>query len=200
MRYKVAEIFSSFQGEGVFTGTPAVFVRFAGCNLDCPWCDTDHSEKMTLSLTELVAKVQAELKCYPARHLVLTGGEPMLQVTHDLLRRLLGDFPNVRVQVETNGSVHRLLPLSVFVTVSPKDLLSAAPMLFRADELKVVLTPYWTEERIEELLRGELARLSSFCIQPLDRGDGTNWEQALVLCRRFQARLSIQTHKLVGAP
>lgn len=74
---KVNEIFFSIQGEGYFTGTPAVFVRFSGCNLRCPFCDTEHKEGKMLSDDEIIA----EIRRYPALHVVLTGGEPCMQVT-----------------------------------------------------------------------------------------------------------------------
>ena len=76
---KINEIFYSIQGEGYFTGTPAVFVRFSGCNLRCPFCDTEHKEGKMLSDDDIIA----EINRYPALHVVLTGGEPCMQVTYD---------------------------------------------------------------------------------------------------------------------
>jgi 7-carboxy-7-deazaguanine synthase len=74
----ISEIFYSLQGEGVLTGVPSVFVRTSGCNLRCNWCDTPYAswkpEGKTMSVEEIVAAVRA----YPAQHVVLTGGEPML--------------------------------------------------------------------------------------------------------------------------
>ena len=74
MAYPVNEIFYSLQGEGRFTGTPAVFVRFAGCNRRCEFCDTDFSASVPMTADEIVAEVEK----YPARHVVFTGGEPTL--------------------------------------------------------------------------------------------------------------------------
>ena len=73
--YPLVEIFESLQGEGRNTGRPVVFVRFAGCNLSCPWCDTDVSRRFALSLEELVA----EVKSFRAKSVILTGGEPTVQ-------------------------------------------------------------------------------------------------------------------------
>ena len=73
--YKINEIFYSLQGEGFYSGTPAVFVRFSGCNLRCEFCDTQHQQGMMMSLQDIVTEVNK----YPnAPLLVLTGGEPSL--------------------------------------------------------------------------------------------------------------------------
>ena len=78
---RVNEIFYSLQGEGYHTGTPAVFLRFSGCNLACPFCDTDFSDSTPMTAEEILAAVTA----FPAHHIVLTGGEPLLQVDNQLL-------------------------------------------------------------------------------------------------------------------
>ena len=73
-KYKINEIFYSLQGEGYFTGVPAIFIRFSGCNLRCPFCDTDHH-----SYTEMTAEEIAQaISEYPAETIILTGGEPTL--------------------------------------------------------------------------------------------------------------------------
>ena len=83
---RINEIFYSLQGEGYWTGTPAVFVRFSGCNLKCGFCDTEHGGFVDMSEEEIVAAVNS----FPARHVVLTGGEPALQISVSLLSRLKG--------------------------------------------------------------------------------------------------------------
>ena len=98
MAYPVNEIFYSLQGEGRFTGTPAVFVRFAGCNRRCEFCDTDFSESTPMSADEIVAEVEK----YPARHVVFTGGEPTLSLDSELCG-MLKDRAHY-LQIETNGS------------------------------------------------------------------------------------------------
>ena len=71
---KINEIFYSLQGEGYYTGTPAIFIRFSGCNLKCSFCDTQHEEGTMMTDDEIIA----EVKKYPAVTVVLTGGEPSL--------------------------------------------------------------------------------------------------------------------------
>ena len=82
--YKVNEIFYTLQGEGRFTGTPAVFLRFSGCNLACSFCDTEFTEYSLLSLNRIVEQVCI----FPSRHIVITGGEPLLQLTDSLASAL----------------------------------------------------------------------------------------------------------------
>jgi organic radical activating enzyme len=130
---KVNEIFYSLQGEGCHSGTPAVFVRLSGCNLRCPFCDTRHEHGTEMSVAEVVEAVRQ----YPAHLVVVTGGEPALQLTPSLVDAL--HAAGRRVAVETNGT--RPLPANVdWVTLSPKDAFlgpQAAPVLTKADELKL---------------------------------------------------------------
>jgi len=119
---KMIEHFLSVQGEGIHAGVPAVFVRLATCNQNCKFCDTrySHSEGTERSIEDLVK----ELRQYKtANHLVITGGEPLLQAT-EVLNLLL----NVRldysfITIETNGSIYpedSIIPLVDFFSVSPK--------------------------------------------------------------------------------
>ena len=78
---KINEIFYSLQGEGFHTGTPAVFIRFSGCNLRCPFCDTRHEEGTLMSDEQLIEALAA----YPCRMVILTGGEPSLWIDEALI-------------------------------------------------------------------------------------------------------------------
>lgn len=96
------EIFYSIQGEGARTGSPAVFIRTAGCNLHCSWCDTKHSWGNGIELTEQEAAQR--ILHYKAPGLVITGGEPLMQTT--ALERLLSLLPtDIFIEVETNGTI-----------------------------------------------------------------------------------------------
>ena len=81
---RINEIFYSLQGEGFFTGTPAVFIRFSGCNLQCDFCDTTHQSFTDMSEDEIVQQAAN----YAGRHVVITGGEPSLQLTASLVDKL----------------------------------------------------------------------------------------------------------------
>lgn len=95
---KINEIFYSLQGEGYHTGTPAIFVRFSGCNLKCDFCDTQHEEGTMMTDEEIIT----EVKKYPAVTVVLTGGEPSLWIDDQLIDLLhqAGKY----VTIETNGT------------------------------------------------------------------------------------------------
>lgn len=104
--YPVAEKFVSLSGESLYAGMPAAFIRFQGCNLECSWCDTrwaiDPAGKADLEPAgELVKWVHQS----GVRHLILTGGEPLLQPEISSLIRSMMSIPGIRVEIETNGSV-----------------------------------------------------------------------------------------------
>ena len=213
--YAVKEIFYTLQGEGAHTGRPAVFLRFAGCNLwtglqrdrdkgpgGCSrWCDTDFVGTDGAAggkFDSAAALVDAVASQWPAASLratpfvVCTGGEPLLQLDE----RLVAEF-NRRgwfVSVETNGTVE---PPSgrLWLTVSPK---ANAPLrVTRGNELKLVYPQTGAEpERFQDL------DFEHFFLQPMDSPDvERNTARALEYCRTHpQWRLSLQTHKILKIP
>lgn len=181
-QYRVNEIFYSLQGEGVHTGLPAVFVRFSGCNKRCGFCDTDFAAFTLMSAADIVAAVMH----YPSDTVILTGGEPALQID-DALVVALHDAGR-RIHVETNGSLP--LPFGIdWVTCSPKD---RDIRLHRADEVKVVFTgddPQWAAE----LFDGAVLSLQPMsCLNTAATVD--------YIKSHPWWRLSLQTHKLIDIP
>lgn len=192
---RINEIFYSLQGEGYWTGTPAVFIRFSGCNLNCDFCDTEHDSGQQLTIDNIISEVSK----YPTRHIIFTGGEPTLQLTRELIDRLhaLGKY----LHMETNGS----LPLADgidkeldWITVSPKD----APIkIQRVDELKVLY-----HGAGQDMARFDLIPTTgSDCryLQPCDVKDSEINDRIMTdtieyIKRHPQWRLSLQTHKLLG--
>lgn len=142
----LAEIFSSVQGEGAWSGERMVFVRFAGCNRTCPWCDTDHRPRLELDEADLVTRVRELADDSLTNRVVLTGGEPLLQVEESLVD-LLKDA-DLEVHLETNGTIVPPTDAFDWIAVSPKTL---TPEAFAQvawnftytdiDEVKVVLGP-----------------------------------------------------------
>ncbi len=185
----INEIFYSLQGEGHYTGCPAVFVRMARCNLSCSFCDTAFDSYSELSEEEIVARV----KQYPARHVVLTGGEPTLQLSATLLRLLRAD--GYFIQLETNGTVDlsdEILSLLDWITCSPK---GARVRLRRIDEQKTI----FTGDSEPVMLPGA----TDYRLQPCDTGDRQRnallLQQTIAYIKQHpQWRLSLQTHKLIG--
>lgn len=191
--YRVNEIFFSLQGEGFWTGTPMVFVRLSGCNLRCPFCDTDHSAFKEMTADEMVAAVRA---CGgECRRICLTGGEPSLQADDSLIQAF--HEASYTVHMETNGTY--ALPAGVdWVTLSPKDQVAGlkgngAVVIPKADELKLVLAP-----------GADPSAWVSFpatwhFLQPCDSEGVMNTEQTINYIQSHPIwRLSLQTHKLLG--
>ena len=116
---KVSEIFTSFQGEGPYIGTPATFLRLYGCNLNCEWCDTDISTYEMLSVDDVAEILITQMEFNNINLLVITGGEPTLQMEE--IKRLIKELPDdIKIQLETNGSIFEYLPEIEYV-ISPKE-------------------------------------------------------------------------------
>ena len=194
--YRINEIFYSLQGEGYWTGTPMVFLRFSGCNLKCPFCDTDHSGYREMSAEEIVlAALQAGGEC---RRVCVTGGEPSLQLDNALVDALHG--AEFRIHVETNGT--RPLPTGVdWVTLSPKSDVKSLKgdgtvVLGKADEVKVVYEGCSVD-------KWAAFPADWHFLQPCDTGDETKNKAVLAetidhIQRHPCWRLSLQTHKLMN--
>ena len=213
MTYAVKEIFFTLQGEGANTGRPAVFCRFAGCNLwtgreadradaTCTFCDTDFvgvdgpGGGKFVSADDLARAVAEQWPAHVsarARKLVVcTGGEPLLQMDADIVRALHAN--GFEIAIETNGT--QMPPEGIdWICVSPK--VGAPLVLASGNELKLVYPqPGGEPERYADL------DFEQFFLQPLDGLDRErNTELALAYCLSHpQWRLSIQTHKLLGIP
>jgi organic radical activating enzyme len=187
----LAEIFYSVQGEGTWTGTPAVFVRLAGCNLNCRFCDTDYSTKFFASVDAVVTRVRELGGDCPM--IVLTGGEPFAQrESSALIDALRAD--GRRVHVESNGSIAVPLPDDVWLTVSPKERLDAA-MAGRANEVKLIV-----DGRVpDEWLTAFEGRAIPTFLQP-EGNKRANIALALEAAKAAPGRfrLGLQTHKFIG--
>lgn len=190
---RVNEIFFSLQGEGFHTGTPAVFIRLSGCNLRCPFCDTDFEAYREMTEDEICSEVRSVSGGMGA-FVVITGGEPSLQLTDTLIDRLHED--GCYVAVETNGT-HRLPDNVDWVTLSPKsDFVSekaAVPVVSDVDEVKLVYTG-----QDVEAWRLRTHALHYF-LQPCEQGGKMNTDATMAyILQHPWWRLSLQTHKMIG--
>jgi organic radical activating enzyme len=156
---KINEIFASVQGEGRFQGTPAIFVRTSGCPNNCEFCDTDHESWVDQSLDDIIIAITGLNPDARIKHIVLTGGEPMVQNAKEL-ETLVSTLvvQGYKVQIETSGIncgsdvLKKRFGSNVFVTVSPKATAlkrNGAYLPQSIDELKFVY-PFESKE-VEEI-------------------------------------------------
>ncbi len=184
--YRINEIFYSLQGEGYFTGTPSVFIRFSGCNLHCSFCDTDFSAYTEMTANEILSAVQALTNDHRV-HIVLTGGEPTLQLDSVLIDAL--HETGKMICLETNGT--RPIPSGIdWVTCSPKQ--DATISLSYTDELKVVFTGVDVEP-----LRNAIPATHYF-LQPCSCSNTA--EVVAYIKQHPWWHLSLQTHKYIDIP
>jgi 7-carboxy-7-deazaguanine synthase len=203
----IQEIFPTIQGEGLYVGWPAVFVRLGGCNLQCVFCDTEFDSYKAIDIEEILKTIQQfsynKNQKRTRKLVVITGGEPMLQPIEFLCQKLIEN--NFLVQIETNGTFYRKLPAEVKIICSPKN-----------NKNNVLAIKPWWQDCIsafkfvvsDSVLGYEkiFFDLNSFNIpvyvQPIDENcqkrNLANLNLALDLCNQYGYILSLQTHKLIG--
>jgi organic radical activating enzyme len=200
---KISEIFPSVQGEGLRQGEPTIFVRFAGCNLRCAFCDTKYARTGGTKITveRIAARVAAVGKKFPASWVALTGGEPLVQYLGALIRRLRTD--GFRIQVETNGTIYRPWPVD-WLTVSPKPRRWSYDPRFRrrADEVKLVVTKSLTPAVVARLRREFPARVP-ILLQPesnaaWSRARGRRLLEEALRDGLENIRVTVQLHRIYG--
>ena len=195
--YKINEIFYSLQGEGFHAGTPAVFVRFSGCNLRCSFCDTQHQAGQMMSVQEIVEEVNK----YPLAPLVvLTGGEPSLFIDETFVAELKRKTGK-KIAIETNGT--RPLPNNLdWVTLSPKSAFEGGDLepcvLTYCDELKVIYLG-------QDLTQYDGIEAKHRFLQPCFCEDETQRKANMKACvdavmQNPGWRLSLQIHRVLNIP
>lgn len=193
---RVNEIFYSLQGEGRFTGCAAVFVRLSGCNLKCPFCDTDFKDYKEMTEEEIVDEVCRLQGDQTTRFVVITGGEPTLQDCTKLINLL--HTKNTFVAMETNGT--HPVPTNIdWVTVSPKVAYVGSigtPKVTECDEVKVVFDG---QAEVSDYDIGA----DYYYLQPCDTGDAEKNKEIINQCVEFIKQnpkwtLSLQTQKIIN--
>ncbi|NER48006.1 MAG: 7-carboxy-7-deazaguanine synthase QueE [Symploca sp. SIO1A3] len=188
------------QGEGYWAGTPADFIRLAGCPVRCSWCDTGYSDggtglpRLTKSIAELLAQLRSP-------YVVITGGEPFIHPKLPELVEAIG-ATNRKVSIETSGAFWQEIPQWVWVTLSPKEHISPqypvkSQMWQRANEIKLVIATGSELDFYAQHL--QLKESRPVFLQP-------EWTQrehtvplVLELLNKFpRYRLSVQLHKYIG--
>jgi len=213
-RLDLKEIFYTLQGEGPFAGQSAVFIRLAGCNLQCPGCDTDYTtDSMVVDAYDVVRRVQ-DIAAPHCRLVVITGGEPFRQDLKLLVRLLYGQ--NFTVQIETNGtfpcpgSIRKLTtivvsPKTPVISITHPDAfkyVASADDIDPEDGLPRIALQHGTK-RLARPPSGYQYRGLVY-LQPADEQDpeknAKNQEAVVQACLRYGHRLCLQTHKIVGLP
>lgn len=216
----VNSIFLTFQGEGLFAGKPAVFVRLAGCNLQCPNCDTEYTKRRKMTVGFIYADVlklaKTALEGNPSEKMlvVITGGEPFRQ-NLKYITDLLISSNNFIVQIETNGTLYQEIHEKVFIVCSPKTGNVHKLLASRVNAFKYVVD---VETGVDEYgfpvkalghpNSGHIYRpppelkFVDIYIQPADNKDHNtnelNLKLAMSVCQSYNRILCIQTHKIIN--
>ncbi|CNF08804.1 7-carboxy-7-deazaguanine synthase QueE [Yersinia nurmii] len=221
MLYPINEMFQTLQGEGFFTGVPAIFVRLQGCPVGCSWCDTKHTWEKNVDREVDVQRILVKTEesdawgnaseqqlltilrqqGYTARHVVITGGEPCI---YDLLPlTTLLEQEGFSCQIETSGTYEVQCSEKTWVTVSPKvnmrgGLKVLEQALTRADEVKHPVGRMRDIEALDALLatlHDDKQRI--IALQPISQKEEAT-RLCIETCIARNWRLSMQTHKYLN--
>ncbi len=207
MALNVHEIFYSLQGETTTAGLTSVFIRLAGCNLDCTWCDTPNAKSggTEMTIDQIMAKVEG---LEPFNHITLTGGEPLMQEDSlPLLHRLTDN--GYDVQVETNGSVlFDNMPRGVRIIADVKTPSSGEENSFKMenirflkkyDEVKFVIGLMEDYQFAKEFMKNHLAGVECVINFTPAAKLMEPWALAnLIIKDRLNVRLNLQLHKIAN--
>lgn len=189
MEYKINEIFYSIQGEGMYTGFPAIFIRFSGCNLKCAFCDTQHQDFKILSINQILEKIR-EVSAINTYRVILTGGEPTLQDYTPLIKELYNRY--FRIHIESNGADYiKGEEFLQWITISPKnqDFVQR-----EGNELKLVYNGQ-SKQIINSYL--DNTNFEYYFLQPQDNNPKFI-KEAIEICKENNRwKLSVQLHKIL---
>ncbi|MFY9590086.1 7-carboxy-7-deazaguanine synthase QueE [Rickettsia endosymbiont of Halotydeus destructor] len=207
-KLEVKAIFKTIQGEGIFVGVPAVFIRLGGCNLACNFCDTDFEEYNLINVTDIISEVSSLSKNSEGKKsitlVVITGGEPLRQPIELLCRKLLEK--GFQIQIETNGTLYRALPKEISIICSPKAGKNGyskirEDLLPYINAIKFIVAKNVAEYSFVPEVGQTRYNIPVF-IQPMDQNDSQlnddNNKLAVKLALELGYRLSLQTHKYLG--
>ena len=221
MKYPINEIFQTLQGEGVFTGVPAVFIRLQGCPVGCSWCDTKQTwekeqdkqttlgdialktlDSDTWAMADSDALIQLmKAKGFTAKHIVITGGEPCIHDLTPLTASL--EQSGYQCQIETSGTYPIHCSEKTWVTVSPKvgmkgGLEVLAQAVNRANEVKHPVAREKDIEALDAILALRTSdNLPIVALQPISQKVAAT-KLCIETCIQRNWRLSIQTHKYLN--
>lgn len=202
------ELFTSLQGESSYAGMPFVFVRLAGCNLDCAWCDTPKSRSFESGQPVALEKLLERIRCEQIRYVCITGGEPLVQpVAVELMRRLIAE--GFTVTLETNGSVDiSECPEGVVRVVDIKcpssgmermNRIENYALLRSRDEIKCVIADRVDYEYARKMISVHLAGFKGpVFFSPVAGRIEPPMLAKWMISDKIPARLQLQLHKIIG--
>ena len=204
---QISEIFLSIQGESTYVGMPCIFVRLAGCNLACSWCDTPYARTTEDSKEMTIDDVLAEVRKFKPRLVEVTGGEPLMQAeTKELVKRLVSE--GYQTLVETNGSIGLegvdARAVKIVDVKCPSSghagtfVMANGKYITTEDELKFVIADAedydYAKRFIEECVKDITAKVLFAPVRPkLNPGDLADW----ILRDGLVVRLQIQLHNYI---
>jgi len=215
----ITEIFYTLQGEGMFSGRPALFIRVKDCCLSCHFCDTEFSKGSNMSVDSIILEAREQIKNVKCDLIVITGGEPLIhQGVSELANKLLS--LGFKVQIETCGAVFLdTLPLdnpSFYIVVSPKTGKINKSIYENADAFKYIITagevnPNTGLPNMSTQIKGSSLTIAkprpganvylTPCDPHLEEEDyKANTDAAIVSCMKHGYTLNLQVHKIVGLP
>lgn len=200
---KVVEIFDSFQGEGIYTGEPATFLRLGGCNLNCDFCDTEFDDYKEIDVELVKECLLNHIKNHKNKLLVITGGEPLLHYDEikelvDLLHYQIFN-EGLKIQIETNGFIRRIPIQNTTYVISPKrDIDNVFKFYKDYDDayFKFVIEDFW-DLRLVKSLQEKYDYKKTVWLQP--EFSQTERVVRLILSKNINnIRISGQLHKYMG--
>lgn len=202
---EVKSIFATIQGEGPFAGTPSVFIRLGGCNLDCGFCDTEFEDFQKESVHSIVEKVKL-LSLESIKLVVITGGEPFRQPIEKLCDELLET--GYKIQIETNGTIYRKIDDRVNIVCSPKASKTGysrlrSDLLSRLGAIKFLISKYHKYyDTVPDVGQSECKKTIKIYVQPMDEYDEeknkANADLTVEIAKAKGYNLSVQIHKYMG--
>lgn len=191
--YRINELFHSLQGEGANQGKDVIFIRLAGCNLTCSWCDTNHDPYTEYTLNSLIENISK----WNCKSVIITGGEPAIHNLVPLLKMLKGEGYWIAIESNATRSLATFEPYLDYIALSPKGVIKQK----RANEIRVVND----KQSVQKLLLIEKnINADHYFISPLEIDGKFNAMESLTLLGQINAVshkkwfLSLQLHKLAG--
>ncbi len=214
--YDICESFTSINGEGPSAGFPAVFIRFAGCNLNCSYCDTKWANEPDVPVTRMsAARIAGYIRETGITHITLTGGEPLFRDGTPALLAVLNEIPDLKIEIETNGSIdlaelHGCPGRPSFIMdyklpgsgMESAMCLSNLSLLGPDDAVKFVAGSESDLQRALEIIRQyRLSGRTQIFFSPVfGRIDPKDIVSFLITNQLNDARLQLQIHKFIWDP